>query len=54
MAVQINEVIIRAAVDPGASSGTGGKEPECPPGNSGSDAEIVEKILEILREKQER
>ncbi len=55
MAVQINEIIIRAVVDPTSASETGDNEPECPPGgNAGEDAEIVEKMLEILREKKER
>jgi hypothetical protein len=54
MPVQINEVIIKAVVDPKPSSGTGTNEPECPPDISGGEAEMVEKILEILREKQER
>lgn len=54
MPVQINEVIIRAVVDPRPSDGRA-QESECPPSsNSGTEAEIVEKILEILREKQER
>lgn len=53
MPVQINEVIIRAVVDPRPSTGKG-NEPKCPPGNTGTEAEITEKILEIIREKQER
>lgn len=52
MAVQINEVIIRAVVDPRPSSGA--SEPECPPGSSTGEAELIEKVLEILREKGER
>lgn len=53
MAVQINEVIIRAVVDP--TPGTGApQQVDCPPGNRSSETELVEKILEILREKQER
>lgn len=54
MPVQINEVIVRAVVDPRpAEEKSGGLE--CPPsGNSGDDAEIVEKVLEIIREKTER
>ena len=53
MPVQINEVIVRAVVTPQTSSGT--SQAECPPsGNSGSESEIVEKVLEIIREKRER
>ena len=54
MPVQINEVIIKAVVDPKPSSGTGSNEPECPPDSSSGEGELMEKILEILREKQER
>ncbi len=54
MAVQINEVIIRAVVDPRPASGTGANEPECPPGSNTGEAELIEKVLEIIREKQER
>ena len=53
MPVQINEVIVKAVIDQKPKSGT--NEPECPPpGNSGTENEIAEKILEILREKKER
>jgi hypothetical protein len=54
MPVQINEVIIKAVVDPKPSSGTGNNEPECPPDTNSGEAAMVEKLLEILREKQER
>ncbi len=54
MPVQINEVIIRAVVDPRPSTGTA-NEPKCPPGaNSGQDAELLQKVLEIINEKKER
>ncbi|MGB5818624.1 MAG: DUF5908 family protein [Saonia sp.] len=53
MAVQINEVIIRAVVNPTPSTGTA-SEPDCPPQGSSSESELVEKVLEILREKKER
>jgi hypothetical protein len=54
MPVQINEVIVRAVVDPTPASGTA-TAPNCPPpGNSGTEPDIVEKVLEIIREKQER
>jgi hypothetical protein len=53
MPVQINEVVVRAVVDP--KTGKGNKDMDCPPsGNSGSDAELLEKVLEIIREKRER
>jgi hypothetical protein len=53
MPVQINEVIVKAVIDQKPKSDT--NEPECPPsGNTGTENEIAEKILEILREKKER
>ena len=53
MPVQINEIIVKAVIDPKATPGN--NEPHCPPaGNSGTEADIAEKILEILREKKER
>jgi hypothetical protein len=54
MPVQINEVIIRAVVDPRPSAGAGANEPDCPPGTNSGEAEVMEKVLELLREKQER
>lgn len=54
MPVQINEVVIKAVVDPRPTSGTA-SQLDCPPsGNTGMEAEIEEKILAIIREKQER
>lgn len=54
MPVQINEIIIRAVVDPRPSGGNT-TQPECPPtGNSGSEAEMVQQVLEIIKEKRER
>jgi hypothetical protein len=53
MPVQINEVIIKAVVDPRPS--TGASQPECPPaGNSGDEAEMIQQILEIIKDKKER
>lgn len=55
MPVQINEVIVRAIVNPSPGSTGTASQADCPPpGNSGSDAEMTEKILEIIKEKQER
>ncbi len=55
MPVQINEVIIKAVIDPGHSEASSTSEVECPPsGNSGTKAEILEKVFEIIREKPER
>lgn len=55
MPVQINEVIIRAVVDPRPSGASGGNGIQCPPGTSSTgESEIMEKILEIIKEKQER
>lgn len=52
MPVQINEVIIRTIVDPVSASNT-------PPSTSSSDGggddyDAVEKVLEIIKEKNER
>ncbi|WP_161596737.1 DUF5908 family protein [Chitinophaga vietnamensis] len=53
MPVQINEVIIKTVIDPpGNSSGSG--TPVASPQPSGKDTEVVEKVLEIIREKNER
>jgi hypothetical protein len=54
MPVQVNEVIIKAVVDPRPS--TGEKEGlQCSQGSAGGpDSEIVEKLLEVIREKKER
>ncbi|WP_188316136.1 DUF5908 family protein [Chitinophaga agrisoli] len=58
MPVQINEVIIRAVVDPNSgdnrSTGTT-TQPECPPATAGNpEDELAGKILDILREQKER
>jgi hypothetical protein len=53
MPVQINEVIVRAVVDPKPAEDKGGAL-ECPPSATGGDADIVEKVLEIIKEKTER
>ena len=53
MPVQINEVIIRAVVDPKPIDGNA-SQLDCPLGNSDQDAELMEKIFEIIKEKQER
>ncbi|ASU33903.1 DUF5908 family protein [Mucilaginibacter xinganensis] len=53
MPVQINEIIIRAVVDPApVNSGSSSQTPQ----GVGSDEsyEAVEKVLEIIKEKQER
>lgn len=54
MPVQINEVIIKAVIDPRPSTGTTTNEPECPPDSNTGEADMAAKILEIIREKQER
>lgn len=53
MAVQINEVIIRAVVDPRPGEAQT-SQISCPPDSSGLEGELVEKVLEILKEKSER
>ena len=54
MPVQINEVIIRATVDTAPSSGTSHSTGNTSNGTGSQDAEILEKVLEIIKEKQER
>jgi len=51
MPVQINEVIIKAIVDPAPVSN--GSQQTPPPGNA-HDFEAIEKVLEIIKEKHER
>ncbi|MBV8255961.1 MAG: hypothetical protein JO154_25425 [Chitinophaga sp.] len=53
MPVQINEVVIRTVIDtPSGSGGTGAVVNTPPP--SGPETELVDKVLEIIREKNER
>ena len=53
MPVQINEIIIRAVVDPAPASGSSGSQ--TPPTSGGkTDYEAIEKVLEIIKEKLER
>lgn len=58
MAVQINEVVIRAVVDPAPPASSSPQATQCASGGSGSgssaESELAEKILEIIREKLER
>ena len=62
MPVQINEVIIRTVVDSPGGAGNNPTSPGCgsndgtgAAGGGGADSsELAEKILEIIREKQER
>lgn len=55
MPVQINEVIVRAVVNPAPGSTGTAAQPDCPtPGNSGQDADLQERVLEIIKEKTER
>ena len=55
MPVQINEIIIRAVVDPKPDKKSKPTKENCPPsGNTGVDPETAEKILEIIRESNER
>jgi hypothetical protein len=54
MPVQINEVIVRAVVNPSRVS-SGSSAPECPPATgSVTEAEVAERVLEIIREKNLR
>ena len=54
MPVQINEVIIRAEVDSNTSSGHAAETAEPSSGNTGLEAELAEKVMQILKEKRER
>jgi hypothetical protein len=57
MAVQINEVVIRAVVDPAPPAGSSPQATQCASegsGGSSAESELAEKILEIIREKLER
>jgi hypothetical protein len=56
MAVQINEVVIRAVIDP-APPASSPQATQCASENSSgssAESELAEKILEIIREKLER
>lgn len=55
MPVVINEIIIRASVNAPAPS-TGNSILDCPPATNtvDSNGDLVEKILELLKEKTER
>jgi hypothetical protein len=52
MPVQINEIIIRAVVDPAPVS-SNSSQPSTANSSSG-DYETIEKVLEIIKEKLER
>ena len=55
MPVQINEVIIRAVVDSKKKEdGDKDDDKSLPSGTVGPEVDIVEKIFEIIRQKQER
>ena len=54
MPVQINEVIVKAVVDPCSGSGDITQPEQTPTGNSTGDNEILQQILEIIKEKKER
>jgi len=55
MPVQINEVIVRAVVNP-ANASSGNTMANCPPeaSGSGTGSDIAEQVLEIIKEKKER
>ncbi|AHF17468.1 DUF5908 family protein [Niabella soli] len=55
MPVQINEVIIRAVVDPNPRPGNVSDASGHPPQQEGDiPGELMEKIMTVLKEKQER
>jgi len=51
MPVQINEVIVRTIVDPAPVSQAG---PPAPAANDSGGTDVIEKVLEIIKEKNER
>jgi hypothetical protein len=55
MPVQINEVIVKAVVNPAPGSTGSSTKPDCPPSsNSGPDSDLQEMVLEIIKAKTER
>ena len=56
MPVQINEVVVRTTVDTKAlcAPGSGRGDGDDKDGADGSDSEVIERVLEILREMKER
>ena len=54
MPVQINEVVVRTTVDTKALCAPGSSDGDDKGGENGSDNEIIERVLEILREMKER
>jgi len=54
MPVQINEVVIRAAIDPQGSAGNAAQTAAPAAIGNVTDVDIAEKVIEILKEKKER
>jgi len=54
MPVQINEVVVRTTVETKALCAPASGEPGDKDRAEGSDNEVVERVLEILREMKER
>lgn len=54
MPVQINEVVVRTTVDTKALCAPASGDGDDKDGAEGSDNEIIERVLEILREMKER
>jgi hypothetical protein len=56
MPVQINEVVVRTTVDTKAlcAPGSGDGDDNNKDAADGSDIEVIERVLEILREMKER
>lgn len=52
MPVQINEVIIKTVVDPAPGAANGQNRPA--PSQDAGNTDLLEKLLEILRDKKER
>jgi hypothetical protein len=53
MPVQINEIIIRAVVNPAPVTSGNSSQPS-QAGSKVADYEAIQKVLEIIKEKQER
>jgi hypothetical protein len=55
MPVQINEVIVRTVVDPAPGKGRGGEKQDMPASTTNAqEIDLLEKVLEIIKDKNER
>jgi hypothetical protein len=54
MPVQINEVVVRTTVDTKALCAPASGQGDDKDGSESSDSEVIERVLEIIREMKER